>query len=245
MPRFDNEDTQVMNVPNSSFTFSVVKPEKLEASEYTLVTILVDISGSVTNFADDLLKMVKTAISACKKNSRAENILVRVGTFAEGLYEVHGFIPLNSINPDDYLSLRCGGGTALFDAAYSSIGATVAYSKSLVDQYYSVNSVVYIITDGRNTDSVKSPKDIKDLISDSIFSEIINGMVTILVGINATPSISYLKRFKDDAGLDYFIDAGQATEENLAKFAGFMSKSISSHSQSIGTSKGNSSNFQF
>lgn len=234
MPRFDN-NTEIMNIPNSSFTFSAVRPDKLEATEYTLVTIAVDISSSVTAFKDDLLKMVKSAIDGCKKSPRSENVLVRVISFNNTLHEVHGFLELNSVDSNDYQDLYPNGMTALFDATYSSLGATIAYGKNLVDQDYNVNSIIYIITDGENNKGVKTPSDIKNLVKETLNKELIDSMISVLIGINTLQCGTYLQDFKNDAELDFYLDMGDVTPAKLAKLAGFISKSVSSHSQSIGT----------
>jgi hypothetical protein len=46
---------------------------------------------------------------------------------------------------------------------------------------------------------------------------------------------SYLDAFKRDAALDEYISAGDATAARLAKLAAFVSQSISSQSQALGT----------
>ncbi|UCE66565.1 MAG: hypothetical protein JSU85_00700, partial [Candidatus Zixiibacteriota bacterium] len=46
---------------------------------------------------------------------------------------------------------------------------------------------------------------------------------------------AYLDDFKDKANLQQFVNAGNATPKTLAKLANFISKSISSQSQSLGT----------
>ncbi len=82
MPKLnDSEDMYELKIPSSNFGFSAIRPETLEATEYTLVTISVDISGSVGSFAQDLLSTLKEAVRACKKSPKSENILLRVLTF--------------------------------------------------------------------------------------------------------------------------------------------------------------------
>ena len=61
----NNDDNMEFNIPivgGGAFNFSATKPETLGATEYTLVTITVDISGSVIPFSKELLETVKTAI---------------------------------------------------------------------------------------------------------------------------------------------------------------------------------------
>lgn len=59
--------------------------------------------------------------------------------------------------------------------------------------------------------------------------------ITILIGVNMTSSQAYLDKVKTSSGLTQMINAGDADEKTLAKLAQFVSKSISSQSQSLGS----------
>jgi hypothetical protein len=57
------------------------------------------------------------------------------------------------------------------------------------------------------------------------------------VGVNITESYvqTALANYASDAGFSQYVDAGKADAKNLAKLAQFISKSISSQSQSLGS----------
>ncbi len=226
---------ETLPIVGGSYNFSAIRPEELGSTEYTLVTIVVDITGSVMDFADELLNAVKTAVKSCQKSPRAENLLVRLVTFNTGIYEVHGFVPLNTLNPDDYKQLQCGGLTALYDAAYESVGATLGYSKKLISQDFDVNGIVFVITDGLDNQSSMTPAMISSLVETALTGEEIESLITVLVGINASAFKRELEDFKDLANMTQYIDVGEATDQKLAKLAAFVSRSISSQSQSLGT----------
>ena len=235
-------DDQVIEIPGpGNFQFSAVRIEDLGASEYTLVTIVCDISGSVMHFADDLLGCIKTIVKACKKSPRAENLLVRLLLFNDKLFEIHGFKDLSNINPDDYKELEPDGFTALFDASYDGIGATVEYAKRLIQQDFECNGAVYILTDGMNNRGSMTPLTIKDKISSTLQGEEIESLVTILVGLHAPGQPwehavkASLDLFYKEADLTQFIDIGDATPQRLAKLANWVSESVSSQSQALGT----------
>jgi uncharacterized protein YegL len=238
----DTEETMNQTGPGA-FQFSGVRVESLGASEYTLVTIVIDISGSVQNFADELLKMVKTIVEACKKSPKAENLMIRYITFNSSVYEIHGFRLLKDIDLDkDYEDLFPDGLTALFDASYDAIGATIDYSARLVDDYeFDVNGAVYIVTDGVNNRGSMTPSSIKDKIAYGIGKEKIESLVTILVGLHDPKEMwadevkASLESFHKEANLTQFIDAGDATAGKLAKLANFVSESVSSQSQALGS----------
>ena len=232
-----NEDMD-FNIPivgGGAFNFSATKPETLGATEYSIVTLVVDISGSVIPFSVELLETVKSVVKACQKSPRAENLLFRLVSFNSNVMEVHGFVQLNGINADDYQALQCGGATALFDAVHESIGATISYGQRLIDQDFDCNAIVFVCTDGMDVCSAMTPRTIKDLVDKAITGEQLESLTTILVGVNVDDCEDELENFVKEANLSQFINIGDATPQKLAKLAQFVSKSISSTSQSLGT----------
>lgn len=232
-----NEDMD-FNIPivgGGGFNFSATKPETLGSTEYTLVTITVDVSMSVTYFAKELLDAVKNVVLACQDSDNVDKLLLRLVSFNRNIMEVHGFIPLVDINVDDYQDLQCSGVTSLFDAVFESIGASLSYANKLSDQDLDVNSINFIITDGGDNNSTETPNSIKTLVDKTLVSEELESLMTILIGINVSEYVQELEGFKNDANLSQFLDVGDATPKQLARLAQFVSKSISSQSQSLGS----------
>jgi len=221
----------------SNYKFSATRIENLGAPEYTLATSVCDASGSVMDFKDDLEKCLKTVAESCQKSPRAENLMYRVAAFNNGVYEVHGFKLLSDINPGDYDDcINPSGMTALFDATHTAIEATKDYGKILVDQDFAVNAVIFIITDGFENASSVGINSIKDVIRQTQHDECLESLTTVLIGVGNEPNlVDELKAFKDDGGLNQFIAIGEATPAKLAKLASFISRSISSTSQALGS----------
>jgi hypothetical protein len=238
MPKLmsDSMDTMALTAAKGNFSFSTVKIEDLGATEYTLVTIALDKSGSVSGFKSDLLTALKSVVNSCKKSPRAENLLLRVIEFNHMIDEVHGFKLLNMIDVDnDYKEPYCDGQTALNDAVFSSVGATVIYAKKLMEQDFNVNGICFVITDGCENDSKTSTSMITALTSKAKIGEEIESLISILVGINTTDCQQALDDFRQAAGMSQYVDVGNATAQRLAKLAAFVSKSISSQSQALGS----------
>jgi len=148
---------------------------------------------------------------------------------------------LSDIDPNDYEPLKPDNFTALYDATYDAIAATLEYSKRLSSQDFDCNGAVYIITDGMNNRGKMTPHSIKDKVKESVAFEDIESLVTILVGLH-DPNTSWQKEvqkalteFQVEAELSQFVDAGDATPGKLAKLANFVSESISSQSQALGS----------
>jgi uncharacterized protein YegL len=243
MPKLMNKDDNqdIIKVAGAgSFQFSAIRITDLAdiASEFTLVTAVIDFTGSVGGFEKDLHKALVQIVEACKKSPRAENLLMRVVTFNyhNQICEVHGFKPLNTIDPAAYKLPVPSGMTALYDASYEAIAATLTYSESLIKQEFNCNACIYIITDGADNDSkIATPTSIKKKLGDSTKAEVIESLITVLVGINTQGCKDYLEDFQKDAGLTQYVDVDVATPQKLAKLAAFVSKSISSTSQALGT----------
>lgn len=225
-------EDEVLNIPNTPWQFSTTAIENLGASEYTLVTIACDKSSSVGDFESELIKALNTVIDSCRKSPRAENILLRTVAFNHAQEEIHGFDELAKIK--DYTQLNCCGATALFDSVYASLGATIEYSKKLRSMDYSVNAIMFILTDGEDNRSTYGASEIKKLVDQTLHSEEVGSIVSVLVGINDNGGLnSYLTNFKNEANLTQYVSLGDATAGKLAHLANFVSKSISSQSKSL------------
>lgn len=239
MPRMMDPTMEAGRIAGAQgFRFSAVRIEHLGATEYTLVTIAVDVTGSVSGFEADLRKCLITAVDSCRKSPRSNNLLLRVILFSSalpgGIEEIHGFKPLGEINPNDYPPLVPGGTTPLYDAAFSAVGATNAYAKRLMDQDFLANGIVFVITDGDDNTSSATIAMVKREMDRGTKGEEIESLIGILVGINAAQLKLRLEEFAKGANLQY-IDAGDTTKGKFAKLAQFVSQSVSSQSQSLGT----------
>ena len=233
-----NVDPNQLHATASNFKFSAIEIEKLGGSEYTIVQIVVDESGSVGSFKNDLEKMLKTVADACKKSPRAENLLMRVTTFNNSdVNEVHGFTLLNTITNTQYDGIiNPNGSTPLYDATLNALESLEVYGKSLKSQDFLANSIMFVITDGcENSSRNGDVNRIKHTIQSLRKNEVLESIRTILIGVDDQSVRSELDAFKNNAGLDEYISMGDVTSGKLAKLAAFVSKSISSTSQSLGT----------
>ncbi len=239
MPQFQAVGDMESHSVKGGFQFSAAKISTLGATEYTLATVVLDGSGSTRPYWDRIVAALKETVRACRRSPRADNLMLRVVIFSAGLDEVHGFKPLPSINEGDYDGLTPPGSTtALFDASYSAVKATAEYGRQLIAAQFSVNGAVYIITDGADyPGSTVSAKMVGEAVAEARSSEALESIVPVLIGVNTDASDlnTYLERFKNEAGFQQYVSMGKADEKQLAKLGGFISKSISSQSQALGT----------
>lgn len=230
-------------ISGSSYGYSAARIGDLGASEYTLGTLVVDISGSVQSFAKQIEAAVKGVVKVCSSDSnpRADNMMLRIVLFNQKVHEVHGFKPLRECNLNDYTGIISPSGTtALYDATYTSVKAATQYAEQLVAQDYDVNACVFVLTDGgeypRNN-STATRKMCAEALRDAVQSEALESITSILIGINtATGGVgALLTQFKDEVGFTQYVDIANATDKELAKLTGFVSRSFSSQSQSLKT----------
>jgi uncharacterized protein YegL len=234
MPKLN--DATMENVNVGHFGFSAVRNDQLGASEYTLATIVVDASGSVGNFQAELEKCLQEVIKALQYSPRADNLMVRLIKFASKHEEVHGFKLLENCQLNDYANiLHCGGSTACFDSCIDAIEGIKNYATQLNSNDIDVNGIVIVITDGEDNVSKFGAQAVGSAKEACLKEEALESILTVLIGVNAASLTKYLTSFETDGKFDQKVLLKDASASTLAKLNGFISKSISSQSQSLGT----------
>jgi hypothetical protein len=294
MPRIDlNEGLERRKAGH--FGFSAVKREDLGASEYTLVTIVDDCSGSTSGFTAEMEAAVKEIVKACSKSEKADNLMIRLIRFDTQVMEVHGYKLLNQCAEGDYTGvLTPGGATALYDATIDALEASYHFAEELDEQEDILsNGIVFVITDGYDNSSSLSPSECKKALKKAILSEKLESLVSVLIAVAhggttkfvivpeavdrhtvtdfqgtsvdgklyskyddasqackqaSTPGNKLkvvpvydpndqLSVFDREAGFTAYLPLEDSSKGTLAKLAQFVSKSISSQSQQLGSGK--------
>lgn len=234
-----NPDLENVTLQGGSYGYSRTQIEDLGSSEYTIVNIAVDTSGSTEYFRTEMEKAIQEIVAACAHSPRADSLLIRVTTFDNDIQEFHGFKMLSNCNKDDYIAClgRAGGMTALFDATCDSINAVQHYADTLKSKDFNANGIIIVITDGDDNVSKQTVSDVHTKLVDTVQSEKLESLVTILVGVNITdPHMSNcLRSFHADAKLREYIEIDNASASSIAQLATFVSRSIAAQSQALGT----------
>jgi len=237
MPILNSTNMENHRIGGSNFGFSAKRIDDLGASEYTLGLVIVDVSGSVTPFRMEIEGAIKEIVRSCRHNPRADNMMLRVVFFDDGVTEFHGFKPLTECNEDDYNGcVQIGGMTALYDASYSGIKSATQYGEDLTKQDFDVNAAVFVVTDGQDNRSRVTRAMVKQALSEAVTSEALESIVAVLIGLNAHGHLDqYLEDFKTEAGFTQYVGVADATAKTLARLGKFVSQSFSSQSQALGT----------
>ena len=209
-----------------------------QASEYTLVTLYVDASGSVAGFEKQIEAAIKNVVDSCSRSPRANNLLIRLCLFATDLTVVHDFRLLKEISHSDIDGcIRPSGMTCLRDAGVDMYRSISAGAKDLRDNDFEVNAIGFIITDGEDTCSKHGVNAVKAAGESLVLSEAVDSYRAVIIAINNSSAHFHtqLDTFATGCGFDQVIDAGNADANSLAKLAAFVSDSISSQSSSLGT----------
>ena len=140
-------------LPNSHYGYSATRLDDLVATEYTIATIVADVSGSTATFIFDMEAAITRIVQACKFSPRADNLLLRLIAFDDSLNELHGFKLLENCHLADYGgALRSGGATALYDATENAVASTTNYAQKLAAGDFSACSCArrHRLSDRRN-----------------------------------------------------------------------------------------------
>jgi uncharacterized protein YegL len=104
------------------------------------------------------------------------------------------------------------------------------------------NGVVYVVTDGMDNASGATPTAIKKAVERIRKEENLESLAVILIMVGAADPMAAadLDKFKKQAEITQFVDMTDlftktSPEAALAKLAGYISKSVSSTSQSLGS----------
>lgn len=238
MPILNDTQLDQINLPNSHYGYSATRLEDLGATEYTIASIVADVSGSTSLFIHDMESAIMRIVQACKLSPRADNLLLRLVSFDDTLSELHGFKLLENCHLANYGgSLRPGGMTALYDATENAVLSTINYSLKLSAADFSANAIVFVITDGMDNASRASAKQVKAVMQRAVTIEALESIVSVLIGVNVQEAevSRYLKQFQIEAGFTQYVELESADAKTLARLAQFVSQSISAQSQALGS----------
>ena len=239
MPLLNDGSMEQQALPTGHYGYSATRLDDLAAAEYTLVTVVTDVSPSVGEFAAEMEAALREIVRACRFSPRADNLLFRLVTFSGRMEEAHGFKLLDQCQLDDYQGiLRIGSATALYDAAENAISAVASYGKQLTDADFSVNGILFVITDGEDNASTLGVKHVRDTLRRAVRTEALESLVSVLIGVNVRDRRigAYLQDFKTEAGFTQYVELGCADAQTLARLTSFVSRSIAAQSRALGTS---------
>lgn len=148
--------------------------EDITASDVTLVTLLIDASGSI---ADRGLEQAvrdgqNSLLDAFGGAKEKDSVLLALWTFNGDQKVLHSYVPVEDATRLDGRNYRGGGATRLYDTWCDALAANVAYAQRLRDGGTPTRSVVVVVTDGEDVGSTRTSRDCAKLSKDLLASEL-------------------------------------------------------------------------
>lgn len=148
--------------------------EEITASDVTLITVLVDASGSI---ADRGLEQAvrdgqNALLDAFAGAKEKDSVLLACWLFNGDQNVVHAYVPVDDATRLDTRTYRARGGTRLYDTWCDALAANVAYAQRLRDGGTPTRSVVVVVTDGEDVGSSRSSRDCSTLSKSLLASEL-------------------------------------------------------------------------
>jgi len=235
MPRICPNDMELRRFTPEISVF-ISPTGKSAQTEYTIIQHFRDETGSVFRFCSRLWKRY-ILVEACQKTPelKSDDTALSFNTN----YGNSRFNPLSTINVKITSRLNRGRNRTLW-CPYSSSSATLLYAKLLTDQdFMSMPQFTSSLT-GWITNSVihtgrwlrikfRKQKSGRHWVHDYGFGRADRPERYLAIRQQSFGKIS------EQAHLTQYVDAGDATPKKLAKLAQFVSQSIASQSQSLGT----------
>jgi hypothetical protein len=220
-----------------NFGFSAVSDRYLDAAEYTLVQLSIDVSASATGWQSWMEEAVRRIVAAGASSSLKDNLMVRLVAFGNAPYEVHGFKPVAECDPADYQDiLFAGGATAVYDAAIDAAEAVGHFGHYLTEQGIRANAVVAVVTDGMDGQSMFRSKDVGKAMAKASRDENLVSLTSLLAGAcdKGIDEVSRcLGRFRRDSGFYQYMELRRMDEETLREFVASVVAAISSAGETL------------
>ena len=147
--------------------------EQLDASEVTLVTVMVDVSSSIFSYGLDgaVCTAQNTLLEQLREAPDADALLVSLWLFDCQQRVVHSYVPAADAVALDATNYTGGGATSLYDTWIDGLMANVAYAEQLRAGGTPCRSLAIVITDGEDTTSRKKAGHCARLTRDLLASE--------------------------------------------------------------------------
>lgn len=231
--------SQSFMIPGGGFGYTGTPIDDLSNVDNTIATAFFDESGSTRSYARQMERCIQEVIKSLRHSPAADRLIYRQVHFDHEIREFHGFKPLSDCNEGDYDGCWAGGGqTNLYGCEENVIRATIDYAEKQAAKHFNVNAIIYGITDGAHffpSGNVKEDSTIKAM-EDAVNNEALESIMSILIGVNDNDDVqTELKRHAQAVGFTQYIPLKDADEKTLAKLANFISQSVQSQSQALGS----------
>lgn len=134
-----------------------VSIDDIDSEQVTLITVMLDGSGSMATFQDQVIDAYnKQFLAPMVKAKNAESILVEAWVFFEQEVRlVHGFLPVTQCQKLSRSTFDPNGATPLYQAVHQGLTGLAAYAQTLRDSGTSTKCIAVVISDGGENSSAR------------------------------------------------------------------------------------------
>ena len=170
----DTLDLVVSNLNGPTMITPVgVSLDNLATNEVTLAMNIIDMSGSMHPYANDLIRAYNDDyLAAMGQSTAADDILVSTILFDDQVQLLHGYLNLADVPPLDRRAYHPSGSTALYDAVANGLTNMVLYAQQLRRAGVMVRCIVIVYSDGDDNASKQSAADVRRAVRDLLKHEI-------------------------------------------------------------------------
>lgn len=128
----------------------------IDSDKATVVTIALDMSSSMGQWAPTIQKMFKNQlIPRIENSSEADSIVFQLCTFDSEVF-TSGYVKVDEIPYQGYSPDGC---TALYDAILMTVNNHIAYINTLKANQLNPKAIYILMTDGENTEQIEATQD--------------------------------------------------------------------------------------
>ncbi len=203
--------------------FTNFDPANIQVSETINVVFVIDKSGSVISYVDDLNNVLNEFLHELQKSHVSDRVMASVIEFSDKVEVKSAFHPLVDI--DDF-NIRPCGMTNLYGATLAGLENALAYKEEQENNGLTAKTLVFIITDGCDNQGV-NPDLVKQKINEIYKNEMNSfSFSVIMFGLGNETEFDSAR---EAMGIkpEMLAKLGTSAKE-LRKMVGFISSSVSS-----------------
>lgn len=210
-------------MPNFGINFTNFDPNNLEVDETINVVFVIDKSGSIYDYVDDLNNALNDFVETMQKSHVADKMLVSTITFDDDIKVVNGYQPISDV---ERFNIRPGGLTNLYGAVEKGLDNANDYREQLQTAGITAKTLVFIITDGDDTCG-GNPKAVQQKMAE-IYKNEANSFTFTVILFGVGNGADYKKAAADMGIRPELVAEVGRTGAEIRKMIGFISSSVSS-----------------
>ncbi len=157
----DGADALVANLDETVLLGCVgLSADDIDAPDATLVSVVVDMSGSMAPYAAAVLGAYESMLHALVGAKAASAILLSTWAFSDGPQLLSGYEAVGKKSPLTAALYRPSGCTALHDAVLAAMTGLVTYGEELWRSGVPTRRVLFVLSDGDDNASKAKAQDV-------------------------------------------------------------------------------------